>query len=904
MSNTKASLTQQNTQTYPSNTSGSITALSVKSFNNNFINAVATLGDTNVFTEPQTFGNTVQVNSDVTANNFIGPLIGTASWAIQALTASFAVNTNINTGSLLITASSALNTITFTKGDNTTFDVTVNTGSATTVNTGSLLVTASVSNDIITFTKGNNTTFDITVNNVKNSSTSSVISVGGDNTNTDRKIVFVGTTVASINEQLLIAANAPDLTYNPTTNVINATASFANNATTASHALNVPSTGSLLTTASVSLNTITFTKGDASTFAITVDTGSGGGSGFATTGSNIFSGSQTFNTASLFLNASGSGPLFTNFTQSVVGAGVTGGAYGNIFLIPTSINSGSVIISGSRNIGTLNPITNAQSLTSRGGGNLNGNIGNFNSSYTTASSPIVLINNFVGGAVNNAIPNTSSVTTLNSNFVGGTVITTGSATSAVNIILNNIDAAIITNNFTGSGASQAVSVSSNIIKGGTTQPNFAQIKFASTSSNTNSRTFVNNIMFGPANIASLEASGAVGATSHLLNTAIIGSNLVVSGTMASNSTSASMFVGQFNETGSLADPSQIKFAVGAGTTNAARKTPFFVSQSGEVVIAAPGGGTNTRGNSVFGANFVKIAQNTVNSNTTVAAFNASLATNGGSTNGLSTALIAGEVAAITAGRSSATIGSSYVIINTNSSGGDTNNVMVGAFDSQISGSTSFFTGIYSSTGSFINEGRHSAIIAANNARLNNTTGSVALGRDTAYTGSANYTLFTQNVDISGSLTVNGNKQYNYGSFYNTSSITLTANTSQSLAFTTIDEASGFTLSGSNNEQIKATNAGTYNLQFSAQLDQGANSANYYIWLKKNGSNVANTAGKDTIAANHSDITSWNYVVSLAANDTLELVIQSDANNSSVAYIAASGNIPAAPSVIATITQVK
>ncbi len=39
------------------------------------------------------------------------------------------------------------------------------------------------------------------------------------------------------------------------------------------------STGSLLTTASVSLNTITFTKGDGSTFPITVDTGSGGGGG-------------------------------------------------------------------------------------------------------------------------------------------------------------------------------------------------------------------------------------------------------------------------------------------------------------------------------------------------------------------------------------------------------------------------------------------------------------------------------------------------------------------------------------------------------------------------------------------------------------------------------------------------
>jgi hypothetical protein len=53
-------------------------------------------------------------------------------------------------------------------------------------------------------------------------------------------------------------------------------------------------TSSLLTTASVSLNTITFTKGDASTFDITVDTGSGGGgAAFPYTGSAEISGSLT-----------------------------------------------------------------------------------------------------------------------------------------------------------------------------------------------------------------------------------------------------------------------------------------------------------------------------------------------------------------------------------------------------------------------------------------------------------------------------------------------------------------------------------------------------------------------------------------------------------------------------------
>jgi len=68
-------------------------------------------------------------------------------------------------------------------------------------------------------------------------------------------------------------------------------------ALTASHALNAggggsTDTGSLLTTASVSLNTITFTKGDGSTFPITVDTGSGGGgAGFPFTGDAVITGS-------------------------------------------------------------------------------------------------------------------------------------------------------------------------------------------------------------------------------------------------------------------------------------------------------------------------------------------------------------------------------------------------------------------------------------------------------------------------------------------------------------------------------------------------------------------------------------------------------------------------------------
>jgi len=81
-----------------------------------------------------------------------------ATSASYALTASFALNGGgtVNTGSLLTTASVSLNTITFTKGDGSTFHITVDTGS--------LLTTASVSLNTITFTKGDGSTFPITVN--------------------------------------------------------------------------------------------------------------------------------------------------------------------------------------------------------------------------------------------------------------------------------------------------------------------------------------------------------------------------------------------------------------------------------------------------------------------------------------------------------------------------------------------------------------------------------------------------------------------------------------------------------------------------------------------------------------------------------------------------------------------
>ncbi len=78
-------------------------------------------------------------------------------------------------------------------------------------------------------------------------------------------------------------------------------------------------TGSFMVTGSVAGNVLTFTKGDASTFSLTVDTGSGGSSvGVITTGS--FDSVQSI-TGSLIISASGTGPRIS--TALIVSGNVT-----------------------------------------------------------------------------------------------------------------------------------------------------------------------------------------------------------------------------------------------------------------------------------------------------------------------------------------------------------------------------------------------------------------------------------------------------------------------------------------------------------------------------------------------------------------------------------------------------
>ena len=147
----------------------------------------------------------------------------------------------------------------------------------------------------------------------------------------------------------------------------------------------------------------------------------------------------------------------------------------------------------------------------------------------------------------------------------------------------------------------------------------------------------------------------------------------------------------------------------------------------------------------------------------------------------------------------------------------------------------------------------------------------------------------------------------HGSFYST--VTQTnpvANTVNlmSLNNTYDDAQTAFSVSR-DTTRVYVAETGVYNITFSAQLDKtGGGASAVYIWIRVNGINVPYSASKVVIDGPNAEmIPAWKWVLSLAANDYIEIAWESSDTNVILAAAAATGNIPAIPSVIITVTWV-
>jgi hypothetical protein len=214
----------------------------------------------------------------------------------------------------------------------------------------------------------------------------------------------------------------------------------------------------------------------------------------------------------------------------------------------------------------------------------------------------------------------------------------------------------------------------------------------------------------------------------------------------------------------------------------------------------------------------------------------------------------------------------------------------GSFTGSLLGTSSY--AIQALSASYASNGGVTQLLAGSNITLSPTTG---LGQVT--------------ISSTGGGGVYGNTATgSYGSFYDTTTQTNPiANVNRSMSLNTTDISNGVSISGSSdpfNTYIKTTNAGVYNIQFSAQIEKtnpgGTNTT--YIWLRKNGTNLDETNTAFELSQNGKGVAAWNWFVNSAANDYYQIMWSSNATDTQlVASTPAYG--PTVPSVIVTANRV-
>jgi hypothetical protein len=151
-------------------------------------------------------------------------------------------------------------------------------------------------------------------------------------------------------------------------------------------------------------------------------------------------------------------------------------------------------------------------------------------------------------------------------------------------------------------------------------------------------------------------------------------------------------------------------------------------------------------------------------------------------------------------------------------------------------------------------------------------------------------------------------RFPYGAFSSDQDQVTTANTATLMTLNTTDFSNEVSISSS---QITVVNAGIYNLQFSAQF-QNTDTAfqDVYIWLKQNGVDIPGSTGFVSVPNRHAgtdghSIIGWNYFLSMAASDYIEIYWSVPNVAVTIQHLNASGTPtkPSTQSVVATLSFV-
>ena len=150
------------------------------------------------------------------------------------------------------------------------------------------------------------------------------------------------------------------------------------------------------------------------------------------------------------------------------------------------------------------------------------------------------------------------------------------------------------------------------------------------------------------------------------------------------------------------------------------------------------------------------------------------------------------------------------------------------------------------------------------------------------------------------------QQKYYGEFTKTSDQSPAAiNTAYALTFDNADISEGISI-GSPASRIVVVQSGLYQFDATVQISSSnSNAKTVWLWFRKNGTDVANSARLVTININNGyTAVSMSEFFSLAANDRIEIMFAANDTAITVDNVAATAFAPAAPAVVLAVSQIQ
>ena len=148
----------------------------------------------------------------------------------------------------------------------------------------------------------------------------------------------------------------------------------------------------------------------------------------------------------------------------------------------------------------------------------------------------------------------------------------------------------------------------------------------------------------------------------------------------------------------------------------------------------------------------------------------------------------------------------------------------------------------------------------------------------------------------------------YGAWSDSTDQTGSLTAGTAITYNTQDISDGVTLV--DNSKLTVPNTGIYDVQFSAQFKNVSNSQQIVtIWVKVNGTDVANSATNVTIPARKSagifgyQVAAWNFFFQLNSADYVQLYWLPESLDVTLEHLPATALYPAIPSMLITVQQV-